>query len=110
MKRYTLLVALLVASLACASTAIPAAPAELPTGNKMIIMPAVMSAPVPTVSMVVCHSGGLNLRTGAGTNYPAVDVLADGEIVEIIRDPEAEKIGWRHVKGGYVNARYLCRK
>jgi len=106
MKRYTLLVALLVASLACASTALPAAP-ELPTGNKMIIMPAVMSAPVPTVSMVVCHSGGLNLRTGAGTNYPAVDVLADGTIVEIIRDPEVEKIGWWHIKGGYVNARYL---
>jgi uncharacterized protein YgiM (DUF1202 family) len=99
---------LVLVSISCASTAIPAAP-ELPTGNKAIIMPAVMSAPVPSISMVVCHSGGLNLRTGAGMNYPAVDVLADGTIVEIIRDPEVEKIGWRHIKGGYVNARYLCK-
>jgi uncharacterized protein YgiM (DUF1202 family) len=101
---------LAILSLSCASTALPAAPPELPTGARMISLPAVMSAPVPPVSMVVCHSGGLNLRTGAGMNYPAVDVLADGTIVEIIRDPEVEKIGWRHIKGGYVNAGYLCRK
>ena len=102
---------LVLASLSCTmSTALPAPPPELPTSNKMIIMPAVMSATPTPVSMVVCHSGGLNLRTGAGTNYPAVDVLADGTIVKIIRDPEAEKIGWRHIRGGYVNKRYLCRK
>ena len=57
---------------------------------------------------VSTQSGALNVRTGAGTGYPAAATLAKGETVLFL----SHNNGWSRVlyhgtKTGYVSARYL---
>lgn len=62
----------------------------------------------------VVNCGALNLRSGPSTSYAKVDILYEGDVVEILE----EKNGWSHVdlvldyyvlksKTGWVNSRYL---
>lgn len=101
------LVILPILALACGTlTTIPAVDTE-PT-TEIIIVNAT-SIPVSTQA-IVCNSGGLNLRSGAGLEYGVIAVLADGSIVEIIGSVMTDASGelWQQVEGGWVDAVYLC--
>lgn len=57
---------------------------------------------------VSTDSGSLNIRTGAGTEYPIIGRLPKGEVVDVLE----EKDGWAHIidgKEGWVSMQYLTR-
>lgn len=69
----------------------------------------------PKQYCVVSNCSALNLRSGPSTSYSKVDVLYEGDVVEVLE----EKNGWSHVelvleyyvlkaKSGWVNSKYLA--
>lgn len=61
-------------------------------------------APVQTKTMYVKANGGLNVRSGAGTNYAKVGGLANGAKVTVYE----EKNGWSRIGDGqWVSSQYL---
>jgi hypothetical protein len=62
-----------------------------------------------TSTWVVCDSGGLNVRDGAGIEYHIIGGLQDGDEVEVIGH-KADSYGkmWALIDEGWVNERYLC--
>lgn len=65
------------------------------------------AAPVQTKTMYVNTSAGLNVRSGAGTNYAKVDALPNGTKVTVYE----EKNGWARIGNGrWVSAQYLTSK
>ena len=105
MKRiYLAIVMLTLAALACGAPVTAAvgntpeakAPDHIVTANKM----------------VVCNTGGvgLTIRSAAGTEFDRLDELQDGESVELIGVAvvNIRMEMWQEVKGGWVNAQYLC--
>ena len=91
-----------------------------------MVYPEIVSAPVPvhkdtyintevntTINMVVCNSGGLNVRQAAGDLSASIRQLTDGESVTV-RKPATitDDMGmwYELVDGGWVNARYLCEE
>lgn len=72
-------------------------------------MPAALAVPVPSLVMTVCGSYGLNVREGAGIEYPIIGGLQDGDAVQVVRhvtDTFGQR--WAEIEQGYVSARYLC--
>lgn len=61
---------------------------------------------------IVCNSGGLNVRSGAGLNYGVNAVLTDGSAVEIIGTMTTDASGeqWQQIEDGWVDGKYLCQK
>lgn len=111
MNTYRLKVLLLTAmfTLACGMSA-PSA--EIRSHNRNY--PSIGSAPIPSQSeMVVCHSGGLNVRKTANGAH-AGQWLKDGDIVTVTgQSMVLEDMSlWtpiRTVTGdGWVNRRYIC--
>jgi uncharacterized protein YgiM (DUF1202 family) len=68
------------------------------------------------VWMVVCNSGGLNLRTGAGTDEQVIKILQDGQEVALTgRIDTPVFTDWYEIRvgaflTGWVSSRYLCAK
>lgn len=64
-------------------------------------------------TLTICNSGGLNVRTGAGTEFAPLDVLTDGVDVEYIAETYAlDGAVWYVVRyngrDGYINSKYTC--
>lgn len=113
MNTYRLKVLLLTAmlTLACGMSALPS-DASFRSHDRSF--PSIGSAPIPSQSeMVVCHSGGLNVRKSPNGAH-AGQWLKDGDIVTVTGvDTIAEDMSaWTPIRtvagSGYVNAHYLC--
>lgn len=65
-------------------------------------------APTGTVTVTGTGGGGLNCRTGAGTSYPVISVLAEGSSVATTG---AASNGWQPVscggQNGFVSSQYV---
>ena len=57
---------------------------------------------------VTTQSGGLNVRSGAGTSFPRTAVLSKGETVLLLTSSgDWSRVLYHGVKTGYVSSRYL---
>lgn len=112
MNRFILLLCLLVMStFACTvSTSAADASGVKFTPRSTATMP-VKSTQQPQ-NRVICRSGGLNVRSGAGTAFSSVSVLADGSRVVLTGLQQVAKDGgvWKQIAtpAGWVNSDYLC--
>ena len=112
-----LLIALTAISCGVTSTLPTAAPR--PLIDMEALYPAAPTMPQTATNWLVCHSGGLNVRIGAGTAFDIVGVpLFDGTQVVIISPAPVNTVdgsAWVEVATaenggivGWVNFRYLC--
>jgi uncharacterized protein YgiM (DUF1202 family) len=114
MRKYLAFCALVLSVLACdigIKDPLPFSPVSKPISQVSELRPTTQ----PEQSkMVVCNSGGLNLREGAGTNFVVLMVIQDGEVVVRTRKLEKTPVftDWYEVvyksKTGWVSSRYLC--
>ena len=106
------LIVLLLSQCACLST-LPIEPA--PAVVKGVSTPAVIYTSTPELIRKVCPTiDTVNLRTGAGTGFELVTVLAAGDTLtltgELVVAPDMG-LWWPVRSGsldGFVNARYVC--
>ncbi len=108
MRTKLVILLLLTISISCVT------PAALPA-SRAYIAPEVGSAPVPVLNMVVCKTdplqGGLWVRSAPGVHNRQVGLLTNGTIVTVRNLTKAEDTGlWYQVRGGWINARFLCRQ
>ena len=65
-----------------------------------------------TAVMIVCNSGGLNVRPMAGDLKTAIDYKHDGDSVTVILSTrtvtEDMALWYELIDGGWVNGRFLC--
>ena len=71
---------------------------------------ATASAPLPVVNVAYIHTGALNLRSGPGLGYAAVDVAYNREEVYLLDSPGYEP--WTMIRlasgsEGWINSNYL---
>jgi uncharacterized protein YgiM (DUF1202 family) len=101
------------ASVVEAETAVPtAAPTETPTEAPTEVPTETPTelAPLPIVDVAYIHSGALNLRSGPGLDYPAVDIAYNRDEVYLLGSQGYDP--WMLIRlpsgsEGWVNAKYL---
>jgi uncharacterized protein YgiM (DUF1202 family) len=115
MKRISLFVGLLaVLAMACgvqvSGDVLPTTePTELPTVIGVLAVP----TPAPLVLATVSNSGGLYLRSCAGTDCGVLAVLSDGDSVRLVGNPivtEAMEVWQKVITAdgvGYVDPQYI---
>lgn len=102
MKNKLIIIIILVFTLSACTVDIP---------SHINTMPAALAAPVPSLVMTVCGSYGLNVRAGAGIEYPIIGGLQDGDVVEVIHHvTDSFGQSCAEIDQGYVSARYLCER
>lgn len=87
----------------------PTSTAE-PTATATAEPTATTSAPLPVVNVAYIHTGALNLRSGPGLGYPAVDIAYNREEVYLLDSPGYEP--WTMIRlasgsEGWINSNYL---
>lgn len=109
-------------ALACGQTVPVSDYSELSTGKTTILttptvkitLPKSTQKPVEQKNGVVCSSGGLNVREGAGTAFSSVSVLVDGARVVLTGVTKTATDGgvWVQIRSplGWVNSNYICEE
>jgi uncharacterized protein YgiM (DUF1202 family) len=95
-----------------ASAAVVTAPTETPTEAPTEVPTETPTepAPLPIVDVAYIHSGALNLRSGPGLDYPAVDIAYNRDEVYLLGSQGYDP--WMLIRlpsgsEGWVNAKYL---
>lgn len=105
-RQYIAITILLLCTIACSAQAQTVAPTTAPTAE-------VGHMTEVSRTLTICNSGGLYFRTGAGVEYEALSVIADGQVVEYISETySTDNAVWFVVRYGervgYLNSRYTC--
>ena len=94
------------ASLACGISTLPESNVVdgIPTSQEVVFTPTQVE---PEMSMIVTAET-LQIRTGAGEEYPATGYLSQNEIVTCLSiDPAQDGGRWCRHELGYSNVRYM---
>lgn len=115
---FLILLAFILACLASCSAAVPlGAMAPIPitdTPTVSVVAQGRDNATLPTPTPSTCTvqtgvpSGRLNLRKGAGTQYPVIGVLEEGDVLTVLADGDWLAVMVSDGTRGYINSRF-CR-
>lgn len=93
----------------CAAAAVMAVPVRTTTPTitaapaaTMTPAPTATAAPTATPWRCIVTADALNVRSGAGVNYPAIGWLYKGDVCEIT----ANNDGWLQISAGWINGDY----